>query len=134
MSTKLSAEIIVAAITGFESQRQHIDSQIADLRAMLNGGRPDTRAAKHVGQRRRVSAAARRRMAAAQRRRWAAAKGLTEAVAPVSTKRKLSAAGRAAIVAALKKRWALKRATSERPKPFITKRTAPKKTVSRKAA
>ena len=117
MSTKLSPEIIAAAIAGFESQRQHIDSQIAELRAMLNGARPHTVAAAHHGQRRKVSAAARKRMAEGQQRRWAAAKGLSEAATITSPKRKrrLSPAGRAAIVAALKKRWAIKRAAAARP-------------------
>src|SRR5262245_690449 len=104
MSTKLSHEIIVAAITGFESQRQHIDSQIADLRAMLYVGRPDTVAPSYNSQRRKVSAVARKRMADGQRRRWAGAKSLSEAATTASPKGKgrLSAVGRAAIVAALK--------------------------------
>jgi hypothetical protein len=136
MSTTLSPEIIVAAITGFESQRQHIDSQIADLRALLHGGRPDTVAASHYGQRRKVSATARKRMADGQRRRWAAAKGLSEAATTTSPKRKrrLSAAGRAAIVAALKKRWALKRALAARPQSVGRRKAAPKKAAVRKAA
>ena len=33
----LTKEIIIAAITGFESQKTGIDLQIAQLRAMLNG-------------------------------------------------------------------------------------------------
>lgn len=39
----LTTEIIQAAIDGFESQKQRIDVQIAELRAMLTGspaGRP----------------------------------------------------------------------------------------------
>jgi len=136
MSTKLTPEIIAAAIAGFESQRLHIDSQIADLSAMLNGTRPDTDAASHHDQRRKVSAAARKRMAEGQRRRWAAAKGLSEAATTTSPKRKrrLSAAGRAAIVAALKKRWALKRAVAARPQPVGGRKAAPKKAAIRKAA
>lgn len=136
MSAKLSPEIIVAAITGFESQRQHIDSQIADLRAMLNRGRPDTVAPSYNSQRRKVSAAARKRMTDGQRRRWAAAKGLSEAAMTRSPKRKrrLSAAGRAAIVAALKKRWALKRAGTVRPQPVAERKVTPKKLAPRKAA
>ena len=34
---QLSKPIIEAAIDGFEGQKQHIDAQIAELRAMLNG-------------------------------------------------------------------------------------------------
>jgi hypothetical protein len=136
MSTKLTPEIIDAAIAGFESQRQHIDSQIADLRAMLNGGRPDSVAPSHRSQRRRVSATARKRMADGQRRRWAAAKGLSKAATTTSPKRKrrLSPAGRAAIVAALKKRWALKRALPARLQSVGRRKAAPKKAAPKKAA
>jgi hypothetical protein len=35
---KLTNEIIIAAITGFESQKTKIDAQIAELRAMLSAG------------------------------------------------------------------------------------------------
>src|SRR5690348_17878435 len=42
---KLTPEIIHAAIDGFEAQKRKIDSQIAELRAMLNGG-PASPAAK----------------------------------------------------------------------------------------
>src|SRR5215510_1670417 len=136
MSTKLSPEIIAAAIAGFESQRQHIDSQIAELRAMLNDARPHTVAAAHYGQRRKVSAAARKRMAEGQRRRWAAAKGLSEAATITSPKhkRRLSPAGRAAIVAALKKRWADRRAAAENLKSAAARKSAPRKAAVRKAA
>jgi hypothetical protein len=36
---KLAAEILIAAIEGFESQKRRIDDQIAELRAMLPGKR-----------------------------------------------------------------------------------------------
>ena len=39
---KLTNEIITAAIEGFESQRRRIDDQIAELRAMLDGGTKPT--------------------------------------------------------------------------------------------
>jgi hypothetical protein len=39
---KLTAEIINAAIEGFESQKRRIDSQIDELRHLLNGSRPET--------------------------------------------------------------------------------------------
>ena len=38
---KLNAEIIAAAIEGFESQKRRIDTQIGELRAMLSGGRTE---------------------------------------------------------------------------------------------
>ena len=136
MSTTLTPEIINAAIQGFEAQKQHLDVQIAELRGMLDGSQPKSPTGTQRSTQRTMSAAGRKRIAEAQRKRLAAAKGANEPVAPQPTKpkRKLSAAGRAAIVAALKKRWALKRAASERPQPFVTKKTAPKKTVARKAA
>ena len=37
---KLTPEIITAAIEGFEQQKRRIDTQIAELRAMLPGGAP----------------------------------------------------------------------------------------------
>jgi hypothetical protein len=127
---KLTNAIIIAAITGFESQKTRIDAQIAELRAMLRGGGPEPAAVPEVpkGRRRKISAAARKRMAEGQRKRWAEAKG--EAGSQVSPeqdkpKRKLSAAGKAAIVAALKKRWAAKKAAAK---------AAPVKTAAKTAA
>ena len=38
MPQKLTPEIIIAAIAGFEAQKNHIDSQIAELRSILDGG------------------------------------------------------------------------------------------------
>ena len=42
---KLTAEILNAAILGFEEQKRRIDTQIAELRAMLHGGPTATAAA-----------------------------------------------------------------------------------------
>jgi hypothetical protein len=36
MPTKLTPEIISAAILGFEEQKRHIDANIAELRAILS--------------------------------------------------------------------------------------------------
>src|SRR3954451_10130277 len=119
MPQKLSPEIINAAIAGFESQKTHIDSQIAELRSMLDGGK-GTADASDNGQpqkkRKKFSAAARRNMKEAQRARWATSQGTSEAT-PVATarpNRKMSAAGRKAISEATKKRWALKRAAAKK--------------------
>jgi hypothetical protein len=87
MSTKLTPEIIAAAIEGFESQKQRLDSQISELRTMLNGTQPKAVAAPQRGPRRKVSAAARKRMAEGQRKRWAAAKGTSEPAMAQPTKR-----------------------------------------------
>ena len=107
----MTHDIIEAAIDGLEARKQHIDTQIADLRAMLKNAqstRPDT------APKRKFSAAARRRMREAQQRRWAAVKAQsTPAAKPAAKskpKRKLSAAGRKAISEAAKKRWAAKKA------------------------
>ncbi|HUI55451.1 MAG TPA: hypothetical protein VLY04_10790 [Bryobacteraceae bacterium] len=112
MPTKLKREVITAAIQGFESQKSLIDTQIAELRAMLDGR---TVVAPTDGtaprKRRKMSAAARRRIAEAQRKRWAAAKKQSGAKpAAPKRKRRLSAAGRQRIIEATKKRWALVRA------------------------
>ncbi len=112
MPTKLTPEIITAAILGFEEQKRHIDVKIAELRGMLDGGRPEPTAASEspMRERRKMSAAARARIAEAQRKRWAASRKTSTPEAAAKPKRKLSAAGRRAIIAATKKRWALKRA------------------------
>jgi hypothetical protein len=112
---KFTKEIIEAAITGFENQKQNIDARIAELRTMLNGAGTPAGARSSAGKtKRRLSPEAIQRMREGQKRRWAAAKSKS-AAAPAKApkpKRKLSAAGRKAIVAALKKRWAAKRAAN----------------------
>jgi len=117
MPIKLSDEVILAAIEGFESQKKQIDNRIAELRQLQNGNRAESAATPQVrtGKRRKFSAAARRRMREAQQRRWAVVRGETAPSRPATTKapkrkRHLSAAGRKAIIAATKKRWALRRA------------------------
>src|SRR6266404_4902478 len=105
MPQELTPEIILAAIAGFETQKIHIDSQIAELRSMLDGGghsepADPTAIAKP---RKKRSAAVRKKMALAQRARYAKLKQSSEppqAVAAKPKKRKLSAAGRRAIIAA----------------------------------
>jgi hypothetical protein len=69
---KLTAEILTAAIEGFEQQKLRIDAQIAELRTMLPGGRtePVAKPERPKGKRRKFSAAARQRMKEAQQRRW----------------------------------------------------------------
>src|ERR1035441_2011971 len=118
MPKELTAEIITAAITGFEAQKTRIDAQIAELRALLPGGSPEAATTPEVpkGKRQKMSAATRKRIGDAQRKRWAASKKAAEPPAPEAApkaKRNLSAAGRKAIIAATKKRWALKRASAQ---------------------
>ena len=116
-TTKLTNEVLLAAIEGFESQKRRIDEQIAELRQMMTGApaaEPASPAPSRKGAR-RMSAAARARIAEAQRKRWAAQKatGSPGSAGPSpapKAKRKLSAAGRRAIIEATKRRWAKARA------------------------
>ncbi len=134
-TNKLTPEIIIAAIDGFESKKRQIDEQIAELRAMLPGGPTESAAMPEAakGRRRKVSAAARKRIGDAQRKRWAASKAEAEPVRD-KPKRKLSAAGRANIVAALRKRWAAKKAGATKTAPAAVKKAAAKNAAARKAA
>src|SRR5664280_30562 len=108
MPKTLTPEILTAAIAGFEQQKLRIDAQIAELRAMLLGGRIEPAATPVVpkGKRRKLSAAARKRIGDAQRKRWAESKKPaatpSQAVAAPEPKRKMSAAGRKAISEATK--------------------------------
>jgi hypothetical protein len=141
---KLTAEILAAAIEGFEAQKRRIDLQIADLRQMLTGGSSEEAAPWEVpkGKRRKMSAAARKRIGDAQQKRWAESKRASEpsqTAAPSEApkqkrKRRLSAAGKAAIVAALKKRWAAKRAAAVKAKPAVAKKSTAKKAARKKTA
>ncbi len=136
-ASTLSRDILLAALAGFQLDKQRIDAKISEVQAMLDGGSspapgaPSSEPKKTTGNKR--SAAVRRRMAEAQKARWARIKGDTEATpaAPEAgkAKRKLSAAGRAAIVKALKERWALKKAAAA-----PAKKASPKKAAAKKAA
>ena len=138
---KLTAEIIHAAIEGFESQKRRIDSQIGELRQLLRTD--DTEAAPASGApapKRKISAAGRRRMAAAQQARWAKARGEAEPASsparPKPKKRELSEAGRKAISEATKKRWALKKAEAQKAPAAVAKKAAVKSSAkaAKKAA
>src|SRR5712692_3395227 len=110
MAQKLTHEIMIAAIAGFEAQKNQIDSRIAEVRSMLDGGgHSETGSSTATAKpRKKFSAATRRKMAAAQRARYAMLKQGSEPTQPVTArpkKRKMSAAGRRAISLAAKKRW-----------------------------
>ena len=80
MMTKVDNQALYqAALEGLEIQRQKIEDQMRQVRAMLGVGRPGRKpqaaspapAAKPAGKKRELSAAARKRIAAAQKKRWA---------------------------------------------------------------
>src|ERR1039457_461308 len=77
MPTKMTNDIITAAIEGFELQKARIDQQISALKAMLSGETAETAETAAATpepatrKRRNFPAAARRRMKEAQQRRWA---------------------------------------------------------------
>lgn len=67
MPTKLSNEVLLAAIDGFELKKRKINTQIAELHELLNGHRTGSVAGQEMP--------TRRRMREAQQRRWAAVRG-----------------------------------------------------------
>jgi hypothetical protein len=128
MPTKLTEEVINAAIDGFKAQKIRLDEQIAELRTMLNGGSTQGAVASEAASRihRRMSAVSRRRIAAAQRARWAKLRGESgpgpaKAVKP---KRRISPEGLKRIIAATKKRWRLQRAAMKAKSATVAKRKA----------
>jgi hypothetical protein len=132
---KLTAEIIVAAIQGYEFQKTGIDAKITDLRAMLPGGSAEAAATPTAptGKRKRFSAASRRKMALAQKARWAKIKNESEPPAPAEApkaKRKMSKEGLARIIAATKERWARVRAAKAQQEKAAAKKPA-KKTATK---
>lgn len=84
MSAAPSREILEAALHGLEAQRQRLDEQIAQVRAMMGrrvgrppkGGAADAislpSASATPRKKRALSPEARKRIAAAQKKRWAA--------------------------------------------------------------
>lgn len=133
---KLTAEILAAALIGFEAQKVAIDGKIAEIRLSLEGGRSEPATSSEIPKpRKRRSAAVRRRMALAQRARYAKLKQRSEPsqlVIAKPKKRKLSAAGRKAIIAATKKRWAAVKAAKQAEKPAVPKKAPAKKVAARK--
>jgi hypothetical protein len=139
MQQKLTPEIIIAAIAGFEAQKTHIDSQIGELQSMLEGhshpAATPSETEAPTGKRKKFSAAARLRMMQAQQARWAKIKGESEPASqpvtaePAKRKRRMSAAGRRNIIEATKRRWALKRAESEKLQSATTE-ARPKRKIS----
>jgi hypothetical protein len=67
--------LLLAALEGLEAQKQRVEQQIHQVRAMLGRrkgrGPAATKPAGKPAVKRQLSAAAKRRIAAAQKRRWA---------------------------------------------------------------
>ncbi len=82
-SASPSKEILEAALQGLEAQRQKLDEQISEVRALMGGragrssrgnggGEGRATAARTTRKKRTLSPEARKRIAAAQKKRWAA--------------------------------------------------------------
>jgi hypothetical protein len=139
MPPKLSAELLTAALKGFEEKKRRLDSKINELRAILSGSPATATAAPEAprGTRKKFSAASRRKMAMAQKARWAKIRGESEPSGPATPeaakpKRKMSAAGRKAISEATKNRWAAFHAAKEAAVK-TAKKTAVKKSKEKPA-
>src|ERR1017187_815160 len=140
MPTKLTTEILTAAVLGFEEQKRRIDTKIAELRATLSGGPANPAAAPEATSRKRkkFSAAARRKMAQSQKLRWAKIRGESEPSAPATPeapkpKRRISEEGIKRIIAATKKRWRLQKAKSATAKKAVTRKATAKKAAVKAA-
>jgi cell division septum initiation protein DivIVA len=127
MPTKLSDEIINAAIDGFQVQKKRLEQQIAELRAMLPGGSVETGSTIDgaASKRRKFSTAALRRIREAQRQRWARVRGeKTAGTKSAKPKRRISAQGLKNIIAATKRRWAVRRLEATKGKKTPLKKAA----------
>jgi len=129
---KLTSEIVAAAITGFEVERDRIQVRIAEIRQLLGSPAGATAPSETAKPRKKRSAAVRRRMKLAQQLRW---KKIREAAGPAQAetakpKRTMSASARKRIAAAQKRRWALKKAAAQ---PAAVKKAA-KKVAAKKSA
>ncbi len=113
-------DILEAALSGLDAQRQRLETQIAEIRRLLDprfrgATPPATPKAPTARKKWTMSAAGRARIAAAQRKRWAAQKAVVAPPQPkkVGRKRRLSPAGRKAIIEATNRRWAAVRAAKQ---------------------
>src|SRR5262249_22809784 len=109
--SQVDAELLRAALVGYENQLAEIQSKTAEIRRQLGGrvGRGSSAAVVTHGApaKRNLSAAVRERIAAAQRKRWAAVRVSKESTPKRSG---MSTAARKRIAEATKKRWKVYRA------------------------
>ena len=103
------AQMLQAALVGYEHQRAIVEERIAELRRELAGAPAGSAETGEGTPRRGMSAAGRRRIAAAQRKRWAELKQAS-ATPPAKAKRKMSVAARKRMADATRKRWKAYRA------------------------
>jgi len=132
---KLTSEIVAAAITGFEVERDRIQVRITEIRQLLGRPAGATAPSEIAKPRKKRSAAVRRRMKIAQQLRWKKIKqGAEPAQAETAKpKRTMSASARKRIAAAQKRRWALKKA-ADAVKKAAAKKPAAKKGAAKTAA
>ena len=114
--SKLTDEILIAALEGYEAQKMRIDAHIAEIRSMLRGSYTGIGASSEAARpKRKVSASARRRMARAQKLRWKKIKQGSEVKeAAAKPMRRMSVSARKRIAEAQKKRWAAVKKAVER--------------------
>ena len=127
---KLTDEILIAALEGYEVQKTRIDAHIAEIRSMLGGSHTGVATSSEAARpKRKVSASARRRMARAQKLRWKKIKQGSEVKeSAAKPKRHMSASARKRIAAAQKKRWAVLKKAAERP--AVAKKATRKKAAA----
>src|SRR5664279_1862072 len=119
MPIKFNTEIINAAIEGFESQKRRIDDQIAELRAMLDGGtKPTATTPEAPKPKRKLSKAGRKAISEATKKRWAAFHAAK--TAPVVIKK--TAVKKVAVKKVAKKAAPVKKSAGKKAAP---KKTAP---------
>jgi hypothetical protein len=136
----LTAELLAAALEGFEAQKNRINTRIEEIRRTLKGGSTEPVAQSETERpKRKRSAAVRRRMKIAQQLRWKNIKENVEPLRPAATseptkpKRKISASARRKMALAQKARWAAVKEASE-PQRAVVKKTAAKKVGAKKTA
>jgi hypothetical protein len=130
---KLTSEILAAAITGFEVERDRMQSRIAEILQLLGNPAEATLPSETAKPRKKRSAAVRRRMKIAQQLRWKKIKqgGEPAQAETAKPKRTMSATARKRIAAAQKRRWAIQKAAAQ---PAATKKAAAGKAAPKKGA
>ncbi len=94
MPITVDADLLTAALAGYQQKRKELDDRMAELRRRLGGESASSAAHTGVRRERTLSRDARKRIAAAQRRRWAAVRKAKQQPAspPVSRKTARTAA------------------------------------------